>query len=103
MTMVRGAAEAERRPRSGQVALRALLAIAGGYAATWLLAYWLARVVPLAPTEAVIATSFLGLLVYPLLMVWAFACPRVSRVFGVFAAILVAGSLPLLAGWGAWW
>ena len=103
MSIVVGRGGAERRQRSGKIALRALLAIAGGYAVTWVLAYWLAKVLPLEATEAVIVTSFLGLLIYPLLMVWAFSCPRVSRVFAVFAAVLLVGLIPLMAGRGVWW
>ncbi|MDH4981906.1 hypothetical protein [Hyphomicrobium sp. D-2] len=100
--MVTGPNTVDRADRGVAIAMRAVLAIAGGYAVTWVLAYWLAKIMPLADSEAVIVTSLLGLLVYPALMVWAFACPRTIRVFATFALICAAGFLPIVSGSALW-
>ncbi|MBI1649138.1 iron transporter [Hyphomicrobium sulfonivorans] len=100
--MVTGPNTADRADRGVAIAMRAVLAIAGGYAVTWVLAYWLAKIIPLADSEAVIVTSLLGLLVYPVLMVWAFACPRTTRVFVTFAVVCAAGFLPIVSGGALW-
>lgn len=100
--MATGPNAADRADGGANIATRALLAIAGGYAVTWVLAYWLAKLMPLADTEAVIVSSLLGLLIYPVLMVWAFSCPRTIRVFATFAVICAAGWIPIVSGAALW-
>lgn len=69
--------------------LRSVLAVAGGFAFTTALAglgaAGLARTLPLAASDAALLACMLGFIVYLLVLLWAFAEPRLGRVGLVLA------------------
>lgn len=79
-------------------AVRALVAIAGGYAVTALAvmggAALLARA-GVARSEAVVTAGMLGFPAYLVLLMWALACPSLRRLAAVLGGL--AGACALLA------
>lgn len=96
---MRRRAPASPAPTGGiALAVRALVTLAGGYAATigavaFLSA--LATLLGMARSEAVLLMSMLGFPAYLAVILWGFAARRIWR----FAAILAAAAL--LGHWGA--
>lgn len=67
---------------------RILLAVVGGYALTYAFSAALARVLPMAATEAVVISALLSFVVYLVFILWAFAEQQVLRVAYSMALII---------------
>ena len=82
--------------RRGNLALRVIAAIAGGYACTVALASAGAQLLVLyggmARSEAVILTAMLGFILYLALLIWSFSEPRVWRVWAILLMGILIGS-----------
>lgn len=81
---------------SSRVFLRILAAVLGGYGLTYLFAAALPRVLPTIRTEAILWTSMASFTLYLLLIMHAFAEPKVGRLYltflcfgGLLAALLI--------------
>ena len=59
---------------------RILLAVIGGYALTYAFSAALARVLPIAATEAVVVSALFSFVVYLGFILWAFAAQQLWRV-----------------------
>jgi hypothetical protein len=86
------------RHRAG-VALRALIAIFGGYALAATIAAALALWLPIARVEAVLTATMSGLIVYPCAIMWCFAARTPQRALG--GLLLAALPFALLLAIGA--
>lgn len=81
------------------LALRALTALVGGYAAAAGLASLIARFLPIARVEATAWGMLLSFAIYVGLALWAFAEVKLWRVFAViWGTAAVSAGLVLLAG-----
>lgn len=86
---------ADHRPRLN-TALRALLAVVGGYWLAALAAATLALALPLPRVDAVMASMMIAFVIYLLAAIWAFAAATLMRAFGGLllpAAVLGLGFL----------
>jgi hypothetical protein len=96
----------ERIKGGSSVLSRVLGAVCGGYAfsaaSVALLAVGLPRVGGMARSEAVLVASMLGFLIYLGVILWAFAEPRLARVWGFLAggAAVAYGLMRLLKASG---
>ncbi|WP_210168364.1 hypothetical protein [Hyphomicrobium sulfonivorans] len=78
--------------------MRVIAALFASYLATWSMAYAAALLLPTLPTETVIITSVVGILVYVALMLWAFvAGPTAATAasLGICFIVMITRSLPL--------
>lgn len=86
-------------------ALRALLAVAGGYALTALAVYGLAALLTragLTPSDAVVAAAMLGFPAYLGVLLWGLACPSLARLaWGLGRWTMLLAPLAWLARLGA--
>ncbi len=82
------------------IVLRLLVAIGGGYAVaaglSALAAVALPAVTAMPRSEAVVLGSMLAFVVYLVLLIWAFAEPRLARLSVIFAGVGIAS-------WGGAW
>ncbi|GGX88594.1 iron transporter [Massilia dura] len=78
------------RYRAG-VAVRALAAIAGGYALSAAWAAALALTLPAVRVEAALTATMLALAIYPCAAMWCFGARTAPR---AVAGLLIAGALP---------
>jgi len=82
-----------KRPRQHWLVMnRILLAILGGYAFTYAFTAALARVLPMARVDALVAASLLSFVIYLSFILWAFAAASLRRV-----ALVAATAIPLAA------
>lgn len=77
------------------VALRALIAIFGGYAVAAALTAALAMWLPIARLEATLTATMAGLLVYPCAIMWCFAARTPLRALGGLLLAALPAALPL--------
>ncbi len=80
------------------VALRLLAAVFGGYGLTVVLGIFLARTLPMAPSQAVTTALLLSFLIYLLTVIGVFAARSALRAWGwiLLLAALFAALTPLL-------
>ncbi|WCL53972.1 hypothetical protein [Gimibacter soli] len=78
-----------RRSAIWQVVLRTIAATGGNYLLTSLIAGMMARLLPLAPSEASMTATLSSFLIFALIAMWVFAARSVLRVY------------VLMAGWSA--
>lgn len=83
------------------VLVRILVAIFGGYAATWLSAGAVALWLPLPRSEAVLAASTLSFTLYAVLILFAFASRRLWLVPAVTFSVCAIGVLGIWTA-GGW-
>ena len=76
--------------------MRTAAAIFGGYGFTYSFTAALARLLPMADSEAVIVATLPSFLVYGLAMLWAYGCCSVRR---AWALLLPAIPLAVFAFW----
>ncbi|MBD9414276.1 iron transporter [Pseudomonas sp. PDM16] len=70
---------------------RTLAAILGGYAFTYAFTAALARLLPLTPSDALVVATLPAFVIYPLAILWAFACDSAARAwYGVALAVPLA-------------
>ncbi len=82
------------------VLVRIVVAVFGGYAATWLFAGAAALWLPLPRSEAVLASSVLSFALYTVLILFAFASRRLWPVAAVTLLVCTIGGLGIWAGGG---
>lgn len=79
---------------------RALAAIFAGYLFTYAFTAALAQWLPAEPRTAMTVATLPAFVIYPLVILWAFACERVKVVWGALlltsSALLIAGFWPQL-------
>lgn len=80
-------------------ALQVAGAVLGSYVVTALATAWLARVLPLATTEAVFAATLSSFALYAILVMVAIAMRSVLR---LWLGLLVASALLAVALWRNW-
>lgn len=97
-----------QRPGQATIAaaiVRAVVAIAGGYAVTALAVAGVAAMLArsgMAPADAVVAAAMPGFIGYLALLMWALAQPRLARLAGALAcAGAVFGALAWAASLGS--
>lgn len=73
------------------VAVRALVAIFGGYTVSALWAAALAVMLPAVRVEAALTATMLALVIYPCAVMWCFATRTVARAIG---GLIVFGAIP---------
>lgn len=78
------------------IAMRTVLAILGGYAFTYAFTAALARLLPLAPVDALIVATLPSYLVYTAAILWAFAARSLRR---AWYGALLALPLALIGFW----
>ena len=98
MTVSQSQKAPQLRYRAG-VALRALIAIFGGYAVAAAIAATLAMWLPIARVEAALTATMTGLIIYPCAIMWCFAARTPLRALGglllaalPFALLLALGT-----------
>ncbi|BAN50198.1 hypothetical protein [Metapseudomonas resinovorans] len=67
---------------------RVLAAVFGGYLFTYAFTAALARLLPMAPGDAMIVATLASFLIYALAILWAFACKSLWRMWGGLALAL---------------
>lgn len=75
--------------RAITLASRVAAALIGGYALAYFGAGALARLLPLANSEAVVVASLLGLLLYALAIMGVFAARSAGRAWGVLVMLVL--------------
>ncbi|MBA1195238.1 iron transporter [Pseudomonas entomophila] len=75
---------------------RSAAALLGGYLFTYAVTAFLARVLPLSPSDAVIVATLPAFVFYTAAILWAFASRDAWR---AWAAVALAGPLALVAFW----
>lgn len=78
------------------IAMRTVLAILGGYAFTYAFTAALARLLPLAPVDALIVATLPSYLVYTVAVLWAFAARSLRQ---AWYCALLALPLALIGFW----
>ncbi|MGC4252834.1 MAG: hypothetical protein QM605_15560 [Sphingobium sp.] len=87
------------RQKAFDIAIRVLTASFGGYFATYMAMFALARILPLTRADSVLLTSMLGFLVAPALMIWIFAARSTGRMVAtLFLGILLCAAAAAWAG-----
>lgn len=80
---------------------RCAAAILGGYALTSACVIFLGAILPLPKSQAVLAASLASFAVFTAVIVWAFAEPRLGRIWaGLALATLLLGGAGLWLGGG---
>lgn len=70
---------------------RTLAAVLGGYAFTYAFTAALARLLPLAPNDALIVATLPAFIIYPLAILWSFCCRNATQAwYGVALAVPLA-------------
>ncbi|WP_394561016.1 iron transporter [Aquipseudomonas alcaligenes] len=75
---------------------RTLAAILGGYAFTYAFTACLARLLPLTPQDALVVATLPAFIIYPLAILWAFACHSATR---AWLGLALAAPLALVGFW----
>ncbi|WP_256203170.1 DUF3649 domain-containing protein [Pseudomonas sp. ML96] len=75
---------------------RTLAAILGGYAFTYAFTAFLARLLPLTPQDALVVATLPAFIIYPLAILWAFACRSATR---AWLGLALAAPLALVGFW----
>lgn len=92
------------RSAAARVLARLLLAVCGGYAVTYAFTAALARLLPLPAVDAAIIATLLSFVVYPLFVLWVFACQQPRQLLlgtALALPLYVIGFWPQLSGGGA--
>lgn len=86
------------------VAVRAIVAVGGGYLLTALTSASMALLLPLPRADAALVATMSSFLVYACATLWVFATRTAMRAFtGMLLAVLVSGLVVTLAGAGLSW
>jgi len=85
-----------RSPAWLQILSRSSAALLGGYALSYAASACLARILPLAATDAVIVATLPAFLFYTAAILWAFACRDALRAWALLA---LAAPLSLIGFW----
>lgn len=85
-----------RSPAWLQILSRSSAALLGGYAVSYAASACLARILPLAATDAVIVATLPAFLFYTAAILWAFACRDALR---AWAPLVLAAPLSLIGFW----
>ncbi|HEN8801024.1 iron transporter [Pseudomonas sp. CM27] len=85
-----------RSPAWLQILSRSSAALLGGYALSYAASACLARILPLAATDAVIVATLPAFLFYTAAILWAFACRDALR---AWAPLVLAAPLSLIGFW----
>ncbi|MBH3428334.1 iron transporter [Pseudomonas alkylphenolica] len=88
------------RPAWLTIASRCAAGLLGGYAFTYAITAFLARVLPMAATDAVIVATLPAFVFYTLAVLWAFACRSERRAWALAG---ISGPLALVAFWPQLW
>lgn len=75
---------------------RTVAAIFGGYAFTYACTAFLARLLPLTPQDALVVATLPAFVIYPLAILWAFACRSATR---AWLGLALAAPLALIGFW----
>jgi hypothetical protein len=81
------------------VAMRALLAVAGGYAISALYTASLALAFPKDRAQAVLGATMLSFTVYCVVAIWAFSARTLARAWLVAGVLAAAPAIHLLFAW----